>query len=355
MAIIMVGFSSMILNQQKETKSVSEILAGLDLQKNLISVLAEGSVCNHILNNPTQLTFNSSALPQTLTPSLPIYASVMSGTPSVVVAQVGQSASVYSSSMVIKSIKLNITNGSGSTYKGDWIVDFDETKSVRPHKPVTVTAVLTVDSTIPTATKIVACMGNGTGGGGNAFVQKCAANEVMNGYNSDGSIACENLDTKYLKLDGTNAMTGDLKLGNNDLITSGSARLGKVQLNDIVVESAACSPNGLVARDTNSVLLSCQTGAWEKAQSTLDPFRNKLGLAPKFKNYLKCNGTGSTSRSNIYVLNQIINGVVRYSSTGFHMNTFKLDGTPADGGEVGTGDCDNKSLEQLATEGKAYD
>lgn len=354
MAILMVGFSSMILNQQKETKSVSEILAGLDLQKNLISVLAEGSVCNYILNNPTQLTFNSSSLPETITPSLPIYASVASGVPGVVVAQVGQTASVYSSSMVIKSIRLDITNGSGSTYTGNWIIDFDETKSVRPHKPVAITAILNVDNSVPAAAKITGCMGSGAGGS-NAFVQKCGPNEVMNGYNADGSIACENLDTKYLKLDGTTAMTGDLRLGNNDLLASGTARIGKVQLNDIVVENAACTPNGLVARDTNSILLSCQSGTWEKAQSTMEPFRNKLGLAPKFKNYLKCIETGPTSGSSIYVLNSITAGLITYNNSAYKKNEFNSSGTWNNGGAGGAEDCDGKTLDQLATEGKAYD
>lgn len=350
----MVGFSSMILNQQKETKSVSEILAGLDLQKNLISVLAEGSVCNYILNNPAQLTFNSSALPQTITPSLPIYASVTSGTPGVAVAQVGQPASVYSSSMLVKSIKLNITNGSGTTYTGNWIIDFDETKSVRPHKPVAIAAILNVDNTVPAATKIVACMGNGTGAAGsNAFVQKCGVNEVMNGYNADGSIACENLDAKYLKLDGTTAMIGNLRLGGNNLVSSGTVVSGKVQLNDVVAENAACTPNGLVARDSNSILLSCQSGTWEKAQSTLDPFRNKLGLGPKFKNYIKCINTGPTPGSTIYILGRTLAGLIIYEGGGMNRKNYNADGTWNYG--QANEDCGGKSLEQLATEGKAHD
>ena len=183
MSIMMVGFLSMISNQQKETKSVSEILAGLDLQKNLISVLAEGSVCNHILNNPTQLTFNSNNLPQTITPSLPIYASVTSGIPGVIIAQVGQRASVYSPSMVIKSIVLNITNGSGTTYTGNWIIDFDETKSVRPHKPVTVSTILKVDSSAPGNTKITGCMGSG--GGSKNWVDVLASRTAMTSYQNN--------------------------------------------------------------------------------------------------------------------------------------------------------------------------
>lgn len=161
MSILMVGFSSMIINQQKETKSLSEILAGLDLQKNLIAALADGSVCNYILNNPTQLGFNSNNLPRDLFPSLPIYASVVSGVVGAVIAEEEKPASVYSTSMVVKSIRLNITSGSGSTYTGNWIIDFDETKSVRPHKPITVSTILNVDSSAPGNTKITGCMGSG--------------------------------------------------------------------------------------------------------------------------------------------------------------------------------------------------
>ncbi len=206
MAIVMVGFSSMILNQQKETKSVSEILAGLDLQKNLISALADGSVCNHILNNPTQLTFNSNNLPRDLEPSLPIYASVVSGVVGSVIAQEGQPASVYSSSMVVKSIRLNITSGSGSTYTGNWIIDFDETKSVRPHKPITVSTILNVDSSAPGNTKIIGCMGSQgaklnrmvSANGSDAIVY-CASDEIATGgggYCTAGATACRILNPR---------------------------------------------------------------------------------------------------------------------------------------------------------------
>ncbi len=190
MSIMMVGFTSMISNQHKETKSVAEVLAGLDLQKNLISVLSHGSVCSHILNNPSQITFNSNSLPQTLTPALPIYANVESGVPGAVVAQIGQQASVYSTSMVIKSIKLNVINGSGSMYTANWIIDFDESKSVRPHKPITIATVLNVDNANPAAAKVVDCMSEQVA---NRYIQSCTGSQVMAGYNADGSIKCQDI------------------------------------------------------------------------------------------------------------------------------------------------------------------
>ncbi len=40
---------------------------------------------------------------------------------------------------------------------------------------------------------------------------------------------------------------------------------GKVQIVDVVIENTACTPNGLVARDSTGLLLSCQSGLWKKA------------------------------------------------------------------------------------------
>ena len=39
----------------------------------------------------------------------------------------------------------------------------------------------------------------------------------------------------------------------------------KVQILDIVTVNTACTPNGLIARDSVWVLLSCQSGTWKKA------------------------------------------------------------------------------------------
>lgn len=190
MSIMMIGFTTMISNQQKETKSMSEVLAGLDLQKNLITVLSQGSVCSYMLNNPNQLTFNSNSLPQTITPTVPVYAGVTLGIPSGVVAQVGQPASTYSSSMIVKSIKLNVIGGAGSIYAANWIIEFDENKSVRPHKPISVSTVLNVNNSNPASAKVIDCMSEQLA---NRYIQSCASDQVMAGYNADGSIKCQNV------------------------------------------------------------------------------------------------------------------------------------------------------------------
>lgn len=45
---------------------------------------------------------------------------------------------------------------------------------------------------------------------------------------------------------------------------TGTMTAGKAQLNDVVVENTACSPNGLLARNSTGLMLSCQSGVWEK-------------------------------------------------------------------------------------------
>ena len=214
MSIMMVGFTSMISNQHKETKSVSEILAGLDLQKNLISVLSHGSVCSYILNNPTQLSFDSRSLPQTLTPTLPIYANVSAGVPGAIITQVGQPASTYSASMIVDSIKLRIISGSGTMYTANWIIEFDKSKSVRPHKPIMVSTVLSVDNTTPSAAKIVDCMSEQIA---NRYIQSCASNQFMAGYNIDGSIKCNDMPVQNNNSVNTSAFVGTACPGNQTM------------------------------------------------------------------------------------------------------------------------------------------
>lgn len=51
---------------------------------------------------------------------------------------------------------------------------------------------------------------------------------------------------------------------NGNLNVPGTVSAGKVQFNDVVTEGNACSPNGLTARNTNGLLLSCQSGTWQK-------------------------------------------------------------------------------------------
>lgn len=170
--VMMLIFTTMSNNQQKEMLALSQKLGSSDLEKQLIESLKDGSVCTYILNHPTELTFDSTAVspssPQVLSPAEPIYASVKTGPPLIkgpVVAQAGRQASPYSQSLIVNEIKLKITGaptptpapGPGATYSGYWEISYDSSKLIRPLSPATVATTLTVDTSVPTEAKITAC------------------------------------------------------------------------------------------------------------------------------------------------------------------------------------------------------
>lgn len=41
---------------------------------------------------------------------------------------------------------------------------------------------------------------------------------------------------------------------------------GTIQIAHVTTDGSACSENGLIARDTNGLILSCQAGTWKKGQ-----------------------------------------------------------------------------------------
>jgi Bacterial shufflon protein, N-terminal constant region len=47
-----------------------------------------------------------------------------------------------------------------------------------------------------------------------------------------------------------------------NMTIAGTMTVGMAQLNTVVTEGTACSPNGLVARDSTGLILSCQSGVW---------------------------------------------------------------------------------------------
>ena len=171
MAIIMTGFSSMLLNQNKETKALGEILAAQDLQKNLTALSASGAVCEYLVKDKI---FNASLVvagtPQEIDiGTTPIYSSMFnSTTPGPALIKKGDKVSVYSQSLEVKSIKLKIETGvvSGTTgsFNAKWIIDFDETKTIRKVKPAIASTVIAADTTTATNAKIVSCAGGSSTG-----------------------------------------------------------------------------------------------------------------------------------------------------------------------------------------------
>ncbi len=267
MAILMAGFASMMLNQNKETRAVAEILSAQDLMKSMIGSLAKGDVCYYILSTKT---FNANQVvagnPQLIDiGNQPIYSSMAaSGTPGPVLIKKGDKASAYTSSLEVESIQFEITSGTVTgvqgNFQGRWIVNFDGTKSVRRLKPLSVTAVITANTTVPTAAGTISCLGSGgsMGSGDENFLTKWATDSEIK-----ESVIYENPTTKNIGI-GTTTTPNQLQVSGSIGVTQVLAA-GKLQVMDVVVENTACTPNGLVARDAAGLLLSCQTSVWKKA------------------------------------------------------------------------------------------
>lgn len=78
-------------------------------------------------------------------------------------------------------------------------------------------------------------------------------------------------------------------LATNDqgnLTLPGTLATGKVQINDTVTANAACTPNGLLGKDTTGQLLACVSGAW-KVTGGSDP---ATGLTWQNVTGARCNG-----------------------------------------------------------------
>ncbi len=285
MAILMAGFSSMMLNQNKETRAVAEILSAQDLMKSMIGSLTKGDVCHYILSTRS---FDASQVvagnPQLIDiGTQPIYSSmVASGTPGSVLIKKGDKASAYTSSLEIESIQFEVTTGAIAgpigNFQGRWIVNFDGSKTVRKLRPLSISAVITANTTVPTAAGTISCLGSGgsMGSGDQNFLTKWVTDTEIK-----ESVIYEDPVTSNI---GVGTVTPSAKLsvsgsmGVTQVLTS-----GKLQIIDVVAENTVCTPDGLVARDTNGLLLSCQSGNWKKAQGSTNGYRFKIvGATNKF-------------------------------------------------------------------------
>ncbi len=191
MTVIMAVFAGMMTSQWRETRALTEKLAAMDLEKLLISSMADGAVCAYVLNNPTTLTFNSATLPQIITLPNPnakgapatLYTNILPGlVPGAIAVQDGGLASPISQNLKVKSIQLQINAGSNGHYVGQWIVIFDPASMVRSLAPVTVSTVLEAnDTTNPLAATITSCAGgSGTGNiNANAFSSSSSTYEQL--------------------------------------------------------------------------------------------------------------------------------------------------------------------------------
>lgn len=298
MAILMAGFASMMLNQNKETKAVSEILSAQDLMKTLIGSLSKGDVCYYILSTKK---FNANQVvagnPETIDiGTQPIYSSmVASGTPGPALIKKGDKASAYTSSLEIKSIQFQITNGTFTgpigNFQGRWIINFDGSKSVRQLKPLSISAVITANTTNPTLAGTISCLGSGgsLGSGDQNYLTKWVTDTEIK-----QSVIYEDPINQRIGI-GTTSPANLLQVNGNVGVTQVLSS-GKLQVMDVVVENTTCTPNGLVARDAAGLLLSCQTATWKKATGGGGGFFS-LGNGGFVKGYNNVACTGPNSNT----------------------------------------------------------
>ncbi|MGZ3818139.1 MAG: type IV pilus modification PilV family protein [Bdellovibrio sp.] len=170
MMILISGISAMTINQQKETRALSEKLAALDLEKLLISSLSDGSICTAELAStvfhPSAYVINTTQLNQQ-TISLPnLHASSTSG--AAYLTETNQPVSAMASQLLVDTIKFqNFTStGPADNYFVDLQVAFKN--GVRPLKPVTIKMIVKTNPTDPPNAKtILSCLE--TGHTGNSF------------------------------------------------------------------------------------------------------------------------------------------------------------------------------------------
>lgn len=156
MSIVALSFATMMSNQQKEAKAVSETLAKLDLEKLLIAALADGSICSfELTQGPTTFdsTLLASATPPVLT--LPSIHAASNAAAPLLVANNAQ-ASPSSNSLTVQSIKFEaITNaGNANQYLADLKISFNS-GTVRSIRPIALKMILNTSSASPANAKLI--------------------------------------------------------------------------------------------------------------------------------------------------------------------------------------------------------
>jgi hypothetical protein len=167
-SMVLYGLTSMQINQQKETRALSEKIGVLDVEKLLLQNLADGSLCTYMLTNTTYDPTNPRTFDQTLIgsptpPTISLPGNQIVGSASATVAtgpylaKVGVSPST-NPNLVVNSIQINgIVDLGSNNYRADFEIGFDPTLLIRRPRPIKLTTILRTDASTPR--NILSCAG----------------------------------------------------------------------------------------------------------------------------------------------------------------------------------------------------
>ena len=292
MIIVSAGFSTIMVNQQKEAKSLTEMLSSQDLMRSLTASLAKGDVCQYVL---APLPFNAQLVkdgtPQTIDlANSPIYSGMVNPTtPGPILIRKGDKASPYSNSVEVSAIKFVVDSGNyagtGGAFKGYWLVEFDNSKLIRALKPVKITASFVADTSNATSATATTCNGS-TPAGNQSLAGRLMVSDVIKNFANTVAVALPPFTlfgltgtNSPITIDGngllsyTRTFNGSTALVSCQLSTvTGSCNMGSTEFRPtyegIVTSSCSTTPiSGPSMANFGGVSVSaCQTGAlgWTK-------------------------------------------------------------------------------------------
>jgi prepilin-type N-terminal cleavage/methylation domain-containing protein len=207
--IVALGFSSVIVNQQKAMVNLENKQESIELKNLLMQILTDGDVCSWQLEGET---IKVPGTPTEKNPSDSVVSlkTIYSGEnkSSSKVIEVNKAIGSRTSSPIVSKIEFkNIYELSDDNYQGNFVISLKTKSGIAP-RPIEVSAIISTDpSTGKNAKKIVAC-GTSEGGsaGGGEWCGYGAFGFSTRGFGSGGSIKnrvpCKGMFPKSVKRTG---------------------------------------------------------------------------------------------------------------------------------------------------------
>ncbi|MGZ3722108.1 MAG: hypothetical protein ACXVA9_04205 [Bdellovibrionales bacterium] len=171
LGIVMAGFSTMMSSQSRQTQTLNQKLAQIDLLRVLSSTMSDVNVCTYILVNPPPLPFDPQNIPTKPALAFPVTKVPVSGSATAAtlfVADGKTHASPMTDALVIKSMEFtDIVCGATpclattNLFTANFQIDFDGTKLNMPLAPLKF-PVSFITTGPAGAQKVSACVGVGS-------------------------------------------------------------------------------------------------------------------------------------------------------------------------------------------------